>query len=63
MLKIVNLTVHDVQYHVIVVSGHYNTIENNEVYNCILENKYTTQSREYGWSQYMAEWGTSWGFM
>ena len=62
-VKVSGLTVHDVQYHAIVVSGHYNTIENNEAYNCVLENKYTTQSREYGWSQCMAVWGTSWGVM
>ena len=57
------LKIHDVQYHGIVVSGHYNTISDNEVYNCVLENKNTATSREYGWSQCVAVWGTSWGVM
>ena len=57
------LKIHDVQYQGIVVSGHYNTISDNEVYNCVLENKNTATTREYGWSQCVAVWGTSWGVM
>ena len=62
-VNVSGLTVHDVQYHGIVVSGHYNNIFDNEVYNCVLENKNTAKSREYGWSQCVAVWGTSWGVM
>ena len=62
-VNVSGLTVHDVQYQGIVISGHYNNIFNNEVYNCVLENKDTATSREYGWSQCVAVWGTSTGVM
>jgi len=57
------LTVHDVQYQGIVVTGHYITVENNEVYDCSLENESTAQTREYGWSQCVAVHGISQGVM
>ena len=62
-VNVSGLKIHDVQYHGIVISGHYNTIFDNEVYNCVLENKATASTREYGWSQCMAVWGTSKGVM
>ena len=62
-VNISGLTVHDVQYQGIVVTGHYITIENNEVYDCSLENKNTAKSREYGWSQCVAVHGLSQGVM
>ena len=62
-INISGLTVHDVQYQGIVVTGHHITIENNEVYDCSLENKNTAKTREYGWSQCVAVHGLSQGVM
>ena len=62
-VNISGLKVHDIQYQGIVVTGHYITVSNNEVYNCALENKSSAKSREYGWSQCVAVHGTSWGVM
>ena len=57
-VNISGLTVHDVQQQGILVSGHYNNIIGNTVYNCVLENKSYAKSREYGWGQCVAVWGT-----
>ena len=62
-VTISGLTIHDVQYQGIAVTGHYITVSNNEVYDCSLENKYTAKSREYGWSQCVAVHGISQGVM
>ena len=62
-VNISGLKVHDMQYQGIVVTGHYITISNNEVYNCGLENKSYAKSREYGWSQMVAVHGISKGVM
>ena len=62
-VEVSGLNIHDVQYQGIVVSGHYNTISDNEVYNCVLENKSTATTREYGWSQCVAVYGISHGVM
>ena len=62
-VNISGLTVHDVQYQGIVVTGHYITVANNEVYDCSLENQSTAQTREYGWSQCVAVHGLSQGVM
>ena len=58
-INVSGLKIHDVQYQGILVTGHYNTIFNNEVYNCVLENKSKAKSRDGGWSQCVAVWGTS----
>lgn len=60
-VNISGLTVHDVQQQGIVVSGHNNHIFNNEVYNCVMENKATAKSKDGGWSQCVAVWGVSYG--
>ena len=57
-VNISGLSVHDVQYQGILVSGHYNNIFDNTVYNCVLENKPYAKSRDGGWSQCVAVWGT-----
>jgi len=62
-VNISGLIVHDVQYQGIVVTGHYVTVSNNEVYDCSLENKSTAKTREYGWSQCVAVHGISQGVM
>ena len=62
-INVSGLKIHDVQYQGILVTGHYNNIFNNEVYNCVLENKSKSKSRDGGWSQCVAVWGTSWGVM
>ncbi len=62
-VKFSGLTVHDVQYQGIVVTGHYITVSDNEVYDCSLENESTAQTREYGWSQCVAVHGLSQGVM
>ena len=62
-INVSGLKIHDVQYQGILVTGHYNNIFNNEVYNCVLENKSKGKSRDGGWSQCVAVWGTSWGVM
>ena len=62
-VKISGLTVHDVQYQGIVVTGHYINVENNEVYDCSLENKSQAKTREWGWSQCVAVHGISQGVM
>ena len=62
-VNISGLKVHDVQYQGIVVTGHYITVSDNEVYDCSLENKNTAKSRDGGWSQCVAVHGLSQGVM
>lgn len=57
-VNITGLKIHDTQEHGIVVSGHNNHIYNNEVYNCVMNNKATAKTKSYGWSQCVAVWGT-----
>ena len=47
-INVSGLKIHDVQYQGILVTGHYNNIFNNEVYNCVLENKSKSKSRDGG---------------
>lgn len=56
-VNITGLKIHDTQEHGIVVSGHNNHIYNNEVYNCVMNNKATAKTKSYGWSQCVAVWG------
>ena len=56
-VKISNLKIHDTQQHGIVISGENNEVSYNEIYNCVLENKYVGKTKEYGWSQCVAAWG------
>ena len=51
------LTVHDTLQHGIVISGENNEVSNNEVYNCVMENKSIGKTLDYGWSQCIAAWG------
>lgn len=60
-INISGLTVHDTQQHGIVVSGNNNNVFDNTVYNCVMENKATATTKEYGWSQCVAVWGTGGG--
>ena len=56
-VKISGLKIHDTQQHGIVISGQDNEVSNNEVYNCVMENKATAKTLTYGWSQCVAAWG------
>ena len=56
-VKISGLKVHDTQQHGIVISGEDNEVSNNEVYNCVMENKDIGITLDYGWSQCVAAWG------
>ena len=51
------LKIHDTQQHGIVISGEDNEVSNNEIYNCVLENKDVGKTLDYGWSQCVAAWG------
>ena len=56
-VKISGLKIHDTQQHGIVISGEDNEVSNNEIYNCVLENKDVGKTLDYGWSQCVAAWG------
>jgi len=45
------VTIHDTQQHAIVISGENNGISNNEIFNCVLENKKLSKNITYGWSK------------
>ena len=62
-VNISGLKVHDCQFQGIVVTGHFITVSNNEVYDCSLENKSTAKSKDGGWSQCVAVHGLSQGVM
>lgn len=53
-VKISGLTIHDTQKWGMVVSGDYIEVENNEVYNCVLDN--TNSKANSGWSSCMMSW-------
>ena len=50
-IKISGLTIHDTQQHALVISGENNGISNNEIFNCVLENKESSKNITYGWSK------------
>ena len=56
-VKISGLKIHNTQQHGIVISGENNLVTNNEVYNCVLENKIVGKTLDGGWSQCVSSWG------
>ncbi len=56
-VKISGLTIHNTQQHGIVISGQDNEVSENEIYDCVLENKDVGKTLDYGWSQCVASWG------
>ena len=49
-----NLTIHDTKMWGLLVSGFDIVVEDNEVYNCVMSNEYSTA--DYGWSQCVMTW-------
>ena len=56
-VKISGLKIHNTQQHGIVISGENNIVINNEIYDCVLENKLVGKSLDGGWSQCVSSWG------
>jgi len=56
-IKISGLKIHNTQQHGIVISGENNLVTNNEIYDCVLENKLVGKSLDGGWSQCVSSWG------
>ena len=56
-VKISGLKIHNTQQHGIVISGENNEVSNNEIYDCVMENKDVGKTKDYGWSQCVASWG------
>ena len=56
-VNISGLKIHNTQQHGIVISGENNLIINNEIYDCVLENKLVGKSLDGGWSQCVSSWG------
>lgn len=56
-VKISGLKIHNTQQHGIVISGENNLVTNNEIYDCVLENKLVGKSMDGGWSQCVSSWG------
>ena len=56
-VKISGLKIHNIQQHGIVISGENNEVFNNEIYDCVMENKDIGKTLDYGWSQCVASWG------
>ena len=56
-VKISGLKIHNTQQHGIVISGENNEVSNNEIYDCVMENRNVGKTLEFGWSQCVATWG------
>ena len=56
-VNISGLKIHNTQQHGIVISGENNLVTNNEIYDCVLENKLVGKSMDGGWSQCVSSWG------
>ena len=56
-VKISGLKIHNTQQHGIVISGENNEVSDNEIYDCVMENKNIGKTLDYGWSQCVASWG------
>lgn len=56
-VNISRLMIVNMQQHAILISGDHNTIYNNKIYDCVMENKDTARTKSGGWNQCVAIWG------
>ena len=56
-IKISGLKIYNIIQQGIVISGENNEISNNEIFDCVLENKEISKKLTYGWKQCIAIWG------
>ena len=53
-INITGLTISQIRYQAILISGHHNTIYNNKIYDCVMESRFSPKMRTSGLSQSVA---------
>ena len=56
-IKVNGLTIYNMRGYGILISGENNEISNNEIYNCVLDNRQTAKILTSGWNQSVSVWG------